>query len=102
MTRLALGGEVRSRSPGADRRRGEQLRVHQRGERGHADAGAGLAEEMPAGHCAAVLFVELIGFIALYSLVIVSSRLRIMLATVVQAASSGSVEFGVGWRFADC
>ena len=79
MTRLALGGKC-----GRPGRPVSSAFGQQRSQGGEPMPDAGLLEEMAARR---VYGVQSRGSIA-YSLVIVSSRFRIMLATVVQAASS--------------
>ena len=76
---LGLGREMRQARQTAGRvglRRGEAVLRQQRTERGDPDAGAAAREEMAPGD------------VHTYSLVMVSSRLRMVLATVVHAASS--------------
>src|SRR5688572_8088340 len=73
---LRRGSEVRH---AVDARGGESRAFKQRRERGDADALGGPAEKMPAGA---------IEFVHAYSFEIVSSRLRIALATTVHVASS--------------
>ena len=105
-----LGGEVQGRQYAvsrvlARRRAGrQQRRIHHRGQRGRADAGGAASEKVAASFQQGVFLARiherrgvggmwqvgraLVGTNGLtYSLVIVSSRLRIKLATMVRAAS---------------
>src|SRR5580700_9720035 len=72
-----------------------QARAEQRGERGHAYPPRGTTEKLPPGHFQqylASLFVH-----RSHSFVMVSSILRMVLVTVVQAASSAGSNLGLGF-----
>ena len=72
---LGLGRKVRETGEAAHRRRRLRLLGEQRSQRGHADAGAGAAEEMPARNAEARL-IEWV-----HCLVTISSMLSSRLAT---------------------
>src|SRR5262245_61963899 len=107
--RLAKNG-----SHGVAAQRAGQVRIQDRAQRGHANAGGRPAKEMPPGHQQSLLgnWIHSRG----QFLVTVSSRFKIVLASVPQAANSiGSTSDGLNsptasnfsaadlsWRYSAC
>ncbi len=106
MTRFAFGGKCGPASPGAAARGGRlpgEGLAEQRGERGAAEHVRPAGEKLAAGF-QELGFVEVdhgMGELKPGYLFSTSSRFMSWLQTIVQAASCGGIELGIGLRFAD-